>query len=92
MNKANHVITEGGKPITIDGSPVLYHYELNYRDFKRITPGVAMRNRVPYAMAICDHAESLSGIAIYVRYGNEWFQSFRFHELLIVHLLNKTKR
>lgn len=87
--KAKNVRTEGKKIVQIDGLEVVYQYELNYREFEKLTQAIALKIRLPFQMAVCKHPECISGIIIYGRYGSEWYTLSNYHDFLVQHLILK---
>jgi hypothetical protein len=89
--EAKDLIYESNELIAIDGNRVIFHYLVKKEDFQHLTNRIAQEMRLPYAFAVSESKETVSGIAVYGRYGERWFTLNNYQEFVIKKLLDETK-
>lgn len=78
-----------GNKTNLKGLKILFTYKLDYADFPGLTPGMAQQMKMPYEFAVCENEKEVSGISVYGRYCELWYQVKRFDPFLIKILLKQ---
>lgn len=87
MKAQTITLNENNEPVKINEHVVLYYSLLPLKEFSKMTLRVARENNLPRAFAVVRNEHSITDISVFVKYGEEWFQTDMFNAFLIRHLV-----